>query len=216
MNLKFIIGAVLAAILFVGCSGPRFYVDSQWTEKPAKAKFIFSTGIVENQEDLEDVLIEDENFTVWYARQLEENVKFHSNHVDFTAARIPKEQMLEENVALGSKTIAVGKPKTFDNDAEINVVLNNLWFGRTKKTDYYNHPAAGGGFVTTSKGHYFISTKGNYAFYDTRTQKILGYGEFDCNEEFVRNLGRDSWKRLIQTSLEEILQNTPLTYPVAK
>jgi len=215
MNLKFIIGAVLAAILFVGCSGPRFYVDPQWTEKPVKAKFIFSTVTVENQEDLDDVLEEDEAFATWYAQQLEENVKFHSNHVDFTAAKIQKEQMLEENVALGSKTIAVGKPKTFDNETEINVVLNNLWFGRSKKTDNYGL-STGGGFVTTSEDHYFIATKGNYAFYDTRTQKILGYGEFDCNEEFVRNLGRDSWKRLIQTTLEEILQNTPLTYPVAK
>lgn len=72
------------------------------------------------------------------------------------------------------------------------------------------------GTPTTSSTNYFISMSGRYAFYDTRTQKILGYGEFNTNEEYVRNLGRDSWKRLIQTSIEEILENTPLTYPAAK
>ncbi|OWV07245.1 MULTISPECIES: hypothetical protein [unclassified Fibrobacter] len=215
MNLKILLGAAIAAFLFVGCSSPRFFVDSQWTNKPAKAKFIFSTGVVENQEDLDDVLVEDENFTVWFARQLEENVKFYSNHVDFTAERISKEEMLEEKVTLGKNPVTVGKPKTFNSDAEIYVVLNNLWFGRTQRTSYYTHNIAAG-TPTTSSTNYFISMSGRYAFYDTRTQKILGYGEFNTNEEYVRNLGRDSWKRLIQTSIEEILENTPLTYPAAK
>lgn len=217
-KIPFLFIVLLMSILFAGCSNPRMSIDTEWTQKPSKVKILFTEAKILNDEDFEVCLLESANFSDWFKKQILANIGFYALRADYSVESIPKENLTTEKITLGKETIRISKPNTFENDADVYLVLSNLSTDTTSKFDEYTHNINFGGngvgsfgvMVTTSEQHLLLKGNGSYAFYDAKSQKRLGYGKIEARAEHGKRVSTDDWKKLAQSILENVFEKTPL------
>lgn len=195
----------LVCALLMGCAAPRVVVDPSWKEKPAKVKVVFTEPFVANPEDLQDDWPDYVNrFTDLYAEQLLTNLAKFSKGVEFFAEVISREQLKYEVGSMEGGNVKVPKYETMKNDADVYLVMDELWVGRTEI-----QTSCAGGMGGTCMSPAFAN-KGNYAYYDAKTGKRLAYGDFQENSGFTFGVSQQDWKNIFYLTAQTLLKKTPL------
>ncbi len=214
-KLKFAVAMAFACAILIGCAAPRSVVDPSWTQKPGKVKVVFTEPFVANPDDLQDDLPDYvNNFPDWFKAQVEANIGKYSSGVNFSVERISADMVSAEAASLDGVNIKVPKIKQMDNDADIYLVLNDVWFGRTEAESAcagsFGAGGVGGGMMVGGCVSKQFTAKGNFAYFDVKTGKRVAYGDFEANSSYTFAVSQGDWESVVLGALDKMLSNTPL------
>ena len=218
MKIRMFALLAFVSLLLSACAAPRFYVDQEWKgqSQPESVKVIFTKPVVGNPDDLKDDLPEFENnFVKWFGPQAKEYfVAEGRNKVKFSMKLVPAEEVTTQKVKLGNEDFDAPAFAAKDVDATIYVVLSDIWLGReseTYMTAQGNAASMAGDPMGTgySTSHYFMS-KCKYAFYDTKTGKLLGYGHAEGKAQYQFAVTKSDWEFAVRDMVGKVLTNTPV------
>lgn len=214
-KMKLALAIASACALLVGCAAPRSVMDQGWTQKPAKVKVVFTEPFIANPDDLQDDLPEYvNNFSDWYKAQLETNLGSQTNGVLYSVEKVTMDKVKFEAAAVNGVNIKVPKVEEMDGQADVYLVVNDIWIGRVESettctTGGFN--AGGGlGMGTTCTQDKDFTGKGNYAYYDAKTGKRLGYGDFEAKSGYTFAVSLSDWQKVVQKTVSSVLDNTPI------
>lgn len=210
--------AVLAGVFFTACAAPRFYVDQEWKgqSQPESVKVIFTKPVVGNPDDLKDDLPEFENnFVKWFGPQAKEYfIAEGRNKVKFSMKQVPAEEIKPQKVKLGNDDFDAPAFAATDVETTVYVVMTDIWLGReseTYMTAQGNAASMAGDPMGTgySTSNYFVS-KCKYAFYDTKTGKLLAYGHAEGKAQYQFAVTKSDWEFALRDMVGKVLTNTPV------
>ena len=206
------------SLLLSACAAPRFYVDQEWKgqSQPESVKVVFTKPVVGNPDDLKDDLPEFENnFVKWFGPQAKEYfIEEGRKKVKFSMKLIPGEELSMTKVKLGDEDFDAPAYASMEGDASIHLVMTAIWLGReseTYMTAQGNAASMAGDPMGTgySTSHYFVS-KCRYAFYDTKTGKLLGYGHAEGKAQYQFAVTKGDWEFALRDMVGKVLANTPV------
>lgn len=203
----------LACAFLIGCAAPRVVVDPSWKEKPASVKVVFTEPFVANPEDLQDDLPGYvDHFQDWYLDQLLTNLAKFAKGVKFSGEMISRDKVKYESGAMEGGNVKVPKYDSMQGDADIYLVMDDLWIGRTEvqSTCSTGMGAAGGAGMSASCMTPALVNKGSFAYYDAKTGKRLAYGDFQENMGFTFGVSANDWKNVLYMTSQTLLKKTPL------
>ena len=203
----------LACAFLIGCAAPRGVVDPSWKEKPASVKVVFTEPFVANPEDLQDDLPDYvDHFQDWYLDQLLTNLAKFAKGVKFSGEMISRDKVKYESGAMEGGNVKVPKYDSMQGDADIYLVMDDLWIGRTEvqSTCSTGMGAAGGAGMSASCMTPALANKGSFAYYDAKTGKRLAYGDFQENMGFTFGVSANDWKNVLYMTSQTLLKKTPL------
>lgn len=215
-SLKAIVFSLAAGALLMACAGPSYYVDPSWKgqPQPASVKVVYTEPEIANADDLKDDLPEYEaNFTGWLEPQMKTFLYERSNKkVEFTLAKV--DALSSETVKLGKEDFAAPSYAQMADDAEVYLVLDKVWVGREgeQSTTVKGNAASesmdpmGTGFTTAN----FFKVKGEFAFYDAKTKKILAYGRTEGKAQYQFAVSKGDWEFALRDFASHLLTDTPV------
>ena len=218
MKIRMLALLAFTSLLLSACAAPRFYVDQEWKgqSQPESVKVVFTKPVVGNPDDLKDDLPEFENnFVKWFGPQAKEYfVAEGRNKVKFSMKLIPGEELSMTKVKLGDEDFDAPAYASMEGDASIHLVMTAIWLGRESETYMTAQGNAasmagdpmGTGYTTS---HYFVS-KCRYAFYDTKTGKLLGYGHAEGKAQYQFAVTKSDWEFALRDMVGKVLANTPV------
>lgn len=205
-KLNFILMMALACVFFVGCAAPHAVVDSSWSQKPTKVKVVFTEPLVANPDDLADDLPENvNNFSDWYKTELEKNLGTQTNGVLYSVEKISQDKVSTVAAPLNDVNIRIPKITEMENEADVYLVMNDVWIGRTVKPG-----TCTAGMVSYTCEYPFFSGKGDYAFFDAKSGQRLGYGVIAADVSYTFAVTKDDWECVVEKTVKIMLDETPL------
>ena len=214
-KIKTILSLAVACALFCGCAPKRSVINTSWTQKPSKVKIVFTEPFVANPDDLADDLPDFvNNFPDWYKAQLEANLANYSNGVLYSVEMISRDAVTSEASNVNGVNVKTPKIKTMDDAADVYLVIDELWIGRTTTTTACAGAGGmgGGGFgmgVGGCSSNDFTG-KGTFAYFDAKTGTKLGYGDFESKVGYTFALTQSDWVEVVKQSVESMFENTPI------
>ena len=206
-KLKFILTMAFASVFLVGCAAKRAVIDDSWTKKPSKVKVVFTEPLVANMDDLEDDLPDHVyNFSEWYRAQLEYNLLSRSSGVRYAVQKISRDYVKIEPAPVNDENIKVPRVTEMDPSADVYLVLDDIWIGRTVKMGTCSN-----GMTTYSCPQNYFTAKGIYAFYDVSSGRRVGYGDYESNSGYTFVVSLSDWESILEKTVDTILDNTPIT-----
>lgn len=216
-SLKFIFAMIVSAAFMVGCAGPKSFVDNTWTERPQNVKVVFTEPVIGNPDDLADDLPEyQQNFSDWYKMVWSEGMTAASHKkVNFVMDKVDASKISSETVKLGDKDFEAPKFSEIGSDAEIYLVVTNAWLGRESE-EYQtvqgnaaseSMQAVPGSGVSVAN---YFKAKCTYAFYDAKTNKILGYGSVEGKAQYQFAVSKGDWEVAVKNLVNSVLNKTPI------
>jgi hypothetical protein len=185
-------------------------VDPNWKEKPATVNAVFTEPFVANPEDLQDDLPDYvDHFQDWYLDQLLTNLANFAKGVEFSGEMISRNQVVHEPGTMEGENVKVPKYDSMQGDADIYLVMDDLWIGRT---EVWSTCSTGMGDATMSvecKVPAFAN-KGSFAYYDAKTGKRLAYGDFQEHKGFTFGVSANDWKNVLYKTSQTLLKKTPI------
>ena len=214
-KMNFILTMAFASVFLVGCAAKRAVVDTSWTQKPSKVKIVFTEPFVANPDDLADDLPNFvNNFSDWYKAQIEANLSNYSNGVLYAVEKISRDEVTSEASNVNGVNVKTPKVKTMDESADVYLVMDDLWIGRTESetTCTTGGFSAGGGMGmgTTCSSQKDFTGRGNYAFFDAKTGKKLGYGDFESKVGYTFAITQSDWIDVVKKSVDYMFGDTPI------
>ena len=218
MKIRMLALLAFVSLMLSACAAPRFYVDQEWKgqSQPESVKVIFTKPVVGNPDDLKDDLPEFENnFVKWFGPQAKEYfIEEGRKKVKFSMKLIPGEELSMTKVKLGDEDFDAPAYASMEGDASIHLVMTAIWLGRESETYMTAQGNAasmagdpmGTGYTTS---HYFVS-KCRYAFYDTKTGKLLGYGHAEGKAQYQFAVTKGDWEFALRDMVGKVLTNTPV------
>lgn len=218
MKVRMLALLALVSLMFSACAAPRFYVDQEWKgqSQPESVKVVFTKPVVANPDDLKDDLPEFENnFVKWFGPQAKAYFLEESrNKVKFSMKQIHAEEISMKKVKLGNEDFDAPSYVSMEGESSIYLVLSDIWLGRESETYMTAQGNAasmagdpmGTGYTTS---HYFVS-KCKYAFYDTKTGKVLGYGHAEGKAQYQFAVTKGDWEYALRDMVSKVLSNTPV------
>lgn len=208
-SLRLILLSVFASMLLTACGAPHYFIDADWTEnsKPTNVKVVFSMPKVAEPDDLRDDLPEyTSNFAKWFGPELKENLVSRSrDNVHYSMSLIQRENISYKKKELGDDEFSVPYFDLMKNDADIYLVVSNVWIGRESETQWISN-----GVGTTMVTYLYFSMKCRYAFYDARTKKLLGYGHSKGRTGYTFAVTRSDWESSLRKMVYNLARETPL------
>jgi len=206
-KVKLVLALFMVGAFLVGCAGPHAVLDESWTKKPSKVKIVFTEPFVSNVDDLEDDLPGYvDNFTGWFSAEVESYVAEMSNGINYSVNKISSSMVRSESAELDEENIKVPKLKSMDNDADVYLVMDDVWFGRTQKTT-----TCGGGMGMVSMCTISsLTCRFNYAYYLTKNGKRVGYGHIDKDISFTFAMTANDWLDVVGEAVKDMIDKTPL------
>ena len=215
-KIKLILTTAFACAFLAGCASKRAVVDSTWTQKPSKVKIVFTEPIVANPDDLADDLPDYvHNFSDWYKAQIEANLGDYSNGVLYAVEKVSRDEITSEVSYVNGINIKTPKMKTMDESADVYLVMDDLWIGRTESETTCT-PGAGGfgaggmGMGMTCSTQKDFTGKGNYAYFDVKTGKKLGYGDFESKASYTFAVSQSDWIDVVKKTVKTMFKDTPI------
>ena len=218
-SIKLIILSMYMGLFLVACAGPRYYVDPAWKgqPQPKTVKVIYTEPQIGNPDDLKDDLPEYEaNFASgWFEPQLKTFLYERANKsVDFSMNMVSADQITTETVKLGKEDFNAPSYASIEGDAEIYIVLSNVWVGReNEEYQTVQGNAASEAMATPGSGmslYKFFKCKANYAFYEAKTKKILAYGTAEGKAQYQFAVDKGNWEFSLRDLAYHILIDTPV------
>ena len=202
--------------LLVGCAAPRSVVDQGWTQKPANVKVVFTEPFIANPDDLQDDLPDYvNNFSDWYKAQLEANFASQTNGIQYSVEKISQDKVKFEAANVNGVNIKVPKVEEMDNQADIYLVMNDIWIGRVESattctTGGFNAAGGGMGMGTTCTQDKDFTGKSSFAYFDPKTGKRLGYGDIEAKSSYTFAVSQSDWMNVMAKTVSTMLDKTPL------
>ena len=214
-KIKLILTMAMACAFLVGCASKRAVIDASWVQKPSKVKIVFTEPFVANPDDLADDLPNYvNNFPDWYKAQIEANLGNYSNGVLYSVEKVSRDDITYEASNVNGVNIKTPKFKTMDESADVYLVMDDLWIGRTESetTCTTGGFGAGGGFGmgTTCSSEKYFTGKGSYAFFDAKTGAKLGYGDFESKVGYTFAITQSDWVDVVKKSVDYMFSDTPI------
>lgn len=211
-KLKLALAFASACALLVGCAAPRSVMDQGWTQKPANVKVVFTEPFIANPKDLQDDLPDYvNNFSDWYKAQLESNFASQTTGVQYFVEKISQDKVKFEAAAVSGVNIKVPKIEEMDNQADVYLVLNDIWIGRVESGTICSTGAGGGfGMGMTCTQNKDFTGKGNFAYFDAKTGKRLGYGDIEAKSSYSFTVSQSDWLNVMTKTVAAMLENTPI------
>ena len=211
-KLKLALAFASACALLLGCAAPRSVMDQGWTQKPANVKVVFTEPFIANPKDLQDDLPDYvNNFSDWYKAQLDSNFASQTTGVQYFVEKISQDKVKFEAAAVNGVNIKVPKIEEMDNQADVYLVINDIWIGRVESGTTCSTGAGGGvGMgMTCTQNKDFIG-KGNFAYFDAKTGKRLGYGDIEAKSSYSFTVSQSDWLNVMTQTVVTMLENTPI------
>lgn len=205
-RMHLILAMAMSCVFFVGCAAPHSVIESSWSQKPTKVKVVYTEPLVASQEDLADDLPDYvSNFSDWYKAELEKNLGAQTNGVLYSVQQIAQEKVLTVPAPLNDVNIKTPKITEMDQEADVYIVMNDVWFGRTTKPG-----TCSTGMITYTCDYPYFSGKGNYAFFEAKSGQRLGYGEIAADVSYTFAVTKSDWEGVVVKTVNSMLDNTPL------
>ena len=217
-----ILVAVIAVILLAACATvpPRLYIDQEWNRMPAptSVKVVFATPadgspilFKRNFPEYEDRF--DEWFNQYAFSKLKETTK---NRFKLKMLPVDDVEVTFETVKLGENDFPAPKFEGIERDADVYLVINYIWFGldpeheaeKREKVD----PNALNIFTPDELLEYRLISHCRYAFYDTKSKKLLGYGSANGFSS-GKSIDKENWIFILDKLMDDMLWSTPLYTP---
>ena len=211
-KLKLALAFASACALLVGCAASRSVMDQGWTQKPANVKVVFTEPFIANPKDLQDDLPDYvNNFSDWYKAQLESNFASQTTGVQYFVEKISQDKVKFEAAAVNGVNIKVPKIEEMDNQADVYLVINDIWIGRVESgTTCSTGAGAGFGMGMTCTQNKDFTGKGNFAYFDAKTGKRLGYGDIEAKSSYSFTVSQSDWQNVMTKTVATMLENTPI------
>ena len=210
-KLKLALAFASACALLLGCAAPRSVMDQGWTQKPANVKVVFTEPFIANPKDLQDDLPDYvNNFSDWYKAQLDSNFASQTTGVQYFVEKISQDKVKFEAAAVNGVNIKVPKIEEMDNQADVYLVINDIWIGRVESGTTCSTGAGGVGMgMTCTQNKDFIG-KGNFAYFDAKTGNRLGYGDIEAKSSYTFTVSQSDWLNVMTQTVATMLENTPI------
>ena len=215
-RMKLALAFATVCALLVGCAAPRSVVDQGWTQKPANVKVVFTEPFIANPDDLQDDLPDYvNNFSDWYKAQLEANFASQTNGIQYSVEKISQDKVKFEAANVNGVNIKVPKVEEMDNQADIYLVMNDIWIGRVESattctTGGFNAAGGGMGMGTTCTQDKDFTGKSSFAYFDPKTGKRLGYGDIEAKSSYTFAVSQSDWMNVMAKTVSTMLDKTPL------
>ena len=215
---KIVILSIIAGVFFTACAAPRFYIDQEWKgqSQPASVKVVFTKPVVGNPDDLKDDLPEYENnFVKWFGPQAKAYFTEEGrNKVKFSMKQVADDAISTNKVKLGDSDFEAPYFESMEGESTIHLVISSIWLGRESETHMTvqgNAASMAGDPMGTgySVSKYFVS-KCKYAFYDTKSGKLLGYGHAEGKAQYQFAVTKGDWEFALRDMVGKVLTNTPV------
>ena len=92
-----------------------------------------------------------------------------------------------------------------DKSADVYLVIDSIWVGGTSKETTCDVK----GMEVPCDKHY-LTAKGNFAYYDTKNGKRLGYGKIESNSTYRGMVTPGNWTGMVNLTAKKVLMGTPL------
>lgn len=205
-RMHFVLMLAMACVFFVGCAAPHAVLETSWSQKPTKVKVVFTEPLVANPDDLADDLPDHvDNFAEWYKAELEKNLGSQTNGVLYSVEKIAQDKVTTVAAPLNNVNVKTPKITEMDNEADVYLVMNDVWVGRTTKPG-----TCTAGMVTYTCDYPYFSGKGNYAFFDAKSGQRLGYGVVAADISYTFAVTKSDWESVVEKTVKIILEETPL------
>lgn len=205
-KLKLVLAVAFACAFLVGCAAPRAVIDDSWTRKPTKVKVVFTEPIIANLDDLQDDLPDYYNkFSEWYKTELENNLGEQTSGVRYSVQKISSDNIRINPAPLNNENIKVPSVTEMSNSADVYLVLDDIWIGRTTKMSTCSN-----GMTTYSCPQNYFTAKGIYAYYDVKSGRRVGYGDYEANSGYSFVVSLSDWETIMEKAVRIVLNNTPL------
>ena len=211
-KLKRIVLMAVACTLLWGCASKRAVIDTSWTQKPSKVKIVFTEPFIANPADLADDLPDYvNNFSDWYKGQIEANLGDYSSGVLFSVEKISRDAITSEVSNLNGANIKTPKVNSMDASADVYLVMDDLWIGRTESETTCTPGGFGaGGMGMTCSSEKDFSGKGSFAYFDAKTGAKLGYGEIESKVSYTFAITQSDWVAVVEKTVASMFKNTPI------
>lgn len=205
------LAVVLMSMVFTGCTATRIYMSENWKEAPKKVKVVFTEPQIDRMDDLRDDLPEyADNFSEWYKIQLASNLKKASKVPNYVIEPISRNDVAFDDFRMRRSSVSVPRPANMTDDADIYVIVDDIWLGRTSETRTNTSQNAQGIMITTESTMHYFTTKGSYAYYDAKTKECLGFDTFERRVAYSFVVSKSDWENLLTQTVERIVEKTPL------
>lgn len=207
-----------ATLLLLGCASSHFYVDQEWKgqPKPASVKVVFTKPVIGNPDDLKDDLPEYEsNFVKWFGPVakfffIEESRKT----VKFSMKQVSDDAITMKKVKLGNDDFDAPSFAEMKGESTVHLVISSIWLGRESYTEAVAPGnasfMAGAPMGPTYQTTRLFVSKCKYAFYDTKSGKLLGYGYAKGKSVYQFAVTKSDWEFALRDMVNRVLANTPI------
>lgn len=196
----------LASALMIGCASPKTNVDTTWIDRPSSVKIVFSEPVVGSPKDLADDLPEYvDRFSDWFKERLIDELDNRSKRlVEYSADKVGKNKIGGILKMLDGEKFAVPKITPMKK-ADVYIVIDDIWFGRTTELAYVATP--NGGSINSIK---YFSVKCAFAIHDAKTNAIYSYGYAKGSSQFTFTVAKGDWWDVMHELASQIIYKTPL------
>ena len=214
-KLKLILVTLIACPFLTGCAlifllfsaSPRTMVSESWTKKPTKVNIVFTDPFLEDPEKFDiDIPEFPGRFNDWFIEELLSDMKNRTSDIQYSMKRISKDKIKVEKVLFKDENVYAPKFTEMDKSADIYLVMDSLWIGKTKKgTSCESNIDLMNGCQLL-----YLTAKGNFAYYDTKDGKRVGFGKIESNSKYWSAITRGNWTGMVNLTAKKMLMDTPL------
>ena len=200
----FLTGCALIALFFT--ASPRTAVDESWTQKPSKVKIVFTEPVLDDPNKFDDDFPDFVGkFNDWFIAELKSDMESHTSDIHYSMQKISKDIVKIEPALFKDENINVPKVTEMEKTADVYLVMDSLWIGGTRKETTCNEKD-----LVVPCDKLYLTAKGNFAYYDTKSGKRLGYGKIESNSTYRGMMTRGNWTGMVNLTSKKVLLGTPL------
>lgn len=229
----------LFGLLFVGCSANRQYLDSSWTQKPAKMKILFTEPnlvvgdkVVRSSDPVYEQTMtrflvwfyKDDNkveipktmevVSDWFRDKVDNVIQFNSN-VPSIVEMVSKKEISSDTENMDGVEVKIPKVQAMSDSFDVYLILDEIGMHISKVDSYMSTGTSLGstGMSTPPLRFQGESTRidANYVVYDVKTGKRLAYGHLEDGMYHEDVAAETGWYDNLRHLMLEILGKTPVT-----
>lgn len=197
---------------FIGCAAkPDVRIDPSWMDAPQSVSVEISEPLVEILNDVKDDLPDAAgHFGEWFSVELQKEMAARTK-ADVQVSLKEDSYFKTSRDTLNNKTISYPSAN-FSNTRDITLLINPIKVHRYEEsTKMYNgmgmNSAAGGTYTSTQS---YLAFDLVYAYYDTKTKKLLGFGSVMAKDNFMVAMTKSNWIATVKDAVNLLLKGTPL------
>ncbi|MCF0222657.1 MAG: hypothetical protein HUK20_00155 [Fibrobacter sp.] len=203
--------AAFFAILFAGCAlPPDVRMDPTWKEVPKTVEVQYSEPLVENLDDVKDDLADyADKFGSWFSTAFDSVMKAKTKS-EIQMSLKDDNYFKSSRDTVNNKTVAIPTAE-ISSDKDVILMMNPIKVLSTMETSQDINatpgmPGATTGGYTTQK---YLVYDVQFAYYDAKTQKRLGFGNVYVKQAPSFALTRSDWYENMGKLVDAVIKGSP-------